>query len=132
MKLIKLMCAALGLGMLVQVGFAHHSTNGIYDETREVELTGTVKSWRFINPHPSLILEVTGEDGTTQEWDVSYGGSAVAHLSRRGYSADSFKPGDEIKVKGHPALVESAYGLLMERNDPTKADGTAIFTRPAR
>lgn len=130
MKLIKIMCAVLGLGLLVQVGFAHHSTTGIYDEEKEVELTGKVKSWRFINPHPSLVLEVTAADGTTADWDVSYGGSAVAHLVRRGYSADSFKVGDEITVKGHPALLQTAYGLLMERNDPTRADGTPIVTRP--
>jgi hypothetical protein len=128
MKLIKLLAAAgLGLALLVQAAFAHHSTNGIYDEEREVELTGKVKSWRFINPHPSLILEVTNEAGVVEEWDVSYGGSAVAHLVRRGYTAETFKPGDMITVKGYPALLESARGLLMERNNPTRADGSPLF-----
>jgi hypothetical protein len=127
MKLSKYLGAVLGFAFLVQAAYAHHSTNGIYDEATEVELTGKVKSWRFINPHPSLVLEVTTADGKTEDWDISYGGSAVSHLTRRGYTADSFKPGDEITVKGHPALLQTARGLLMERNNPTRADGTPII-----
>jgi hypothetical protein len=123
MKIVKIMIAGLGLGALGQ-GFAHHSTNGIYDNTVELELTGVVKEWKFINPHPSLILTVKGEDGVEHDWDISYGGSAVAHLKRRGYSVDTFKAGDQIIVKGHPALVKDAYGMLMEGGNPTHMDGT--------
>ncbi|MES2624695.1 MAG: DUF6152 family protein [Pseudomonadota bacterium] len=125
MKLIKLLSAGVGLGLLAQVAFAHHSTNGIYDEKTEVELTGKVKAWRFINPHPSLILEVNGADGKVQEWDISYGGSAVTHLMRRGYTAETFKDGDELTFKGNPAKVEGAYGLLV-RGNPVRPDGTSV------
>ena len=129
MKLFRLTIAALGLGLLGQMAFAHHSTNGIYDETREIELTGKVKEWRFINPHPSLILEVTGADGKLQEWDISYGGSAVTHLMRRGYTGDTFKDGDELVFKGNPAKVEGAYGLLVREN-PKRPDGTSVPAAP--
>lgn len=104
---------------------AHHSTNGIYNEHELVELTGRVIEWRFVNPHPSLLLEVTAADGSLQEWDVSYGGAAVTHLRRRGYSPDTFAPGDVITVSGFAALVDSAFGLLV-RGDPTTEDGAAI------
>lgn len=124
MKIAKIIIAGLGLGAVAPIGLAHHSTNGIYDNTVELELTGTVKEWKFINPHPSLILTVKGEDGVEHDWDISYGGSAVAHLKRRGYSIDTFKPGDQIIVKGHPALVKDAYGMLMEGGNPTHLDGT--------
>ena len=105
---------------------AHHSTAGIYQQDVVVQLKGKVKEWRFINPHPSLKLEVVDDKGVTHEWDVSYGGSAVAHLKRRGYSATTFKPGDVIIVKGHPTILKDAYGLLMETGDPTHEDGTPI------
>ncbi len=108
---------------------AHHSTNGIYNEDELVELSGTVIEWRFVNPHPSLIMEVRGADGSLQEWDVSYGGAAVTHLRRRGYTAETFQPGDVITVRGFAALVETAYGLLV-RGDPTREDGSPIV--PAR
>jgi hypothetical protein len=104
---------------------AHHSTAVIYDQAAEVELKGKVKEWRFINPHPSLKLEVVDAKGVVQEWDISYGGSAVAHLKKRGYSAATFKPGDVVIVKGHPTLLKDAHGLLMEMADPKRADGTS-------
>jgi hypothetical protein len=127
MKHLKTLCATLAFSVATATAFGHHSTNGIYDEERELELTGKVISWKFINPHPSLKLEVVGADGKVEEWDLSYGGSAVTHLVRRGYTADSFKPGDIIKAKGHPALLEGAHGLLMEgTGDPTREDGTPV------
>jgi hypothetical protein len=118
---------ALMLGALTLVAttaWAHHSTAGIYQQNVELELKGKVKEWRFLNPHPSLKLEVVDDKGVVHEWDISYGGSAVAHLKRRGYSVDTFKPGDIIIVKGHPTLLEGTYGLLIERGDPTREDGT--------
>src|SRR5690606_32550062 len=130
MKAVKTLCASLALSAVAVAAFAHHSTNGIYDEERELELTGKVLSWKFINPHPTLKLEVVNANGVAEEWDLSYGGSAVTHLVRRGYSADTFKPGDMIKAKGHPALLEGARGLLMEgTGDPVRADGTPIIQR---
>jgi hypothetical protein len=47
----------------------------------------------------------------------------VAHLKRRGYNADTFKPGDIIIVKGHPTVLEGAYGMLIEGGNPTREDG---------
>jgi hypothetical protein len=126
MRLSRLLLISLALGLTGQSVFAHHSTKGIYDESVELELTGTVKAWRFINPHPSLILAVVDENGVTHDWDVSYGGAAVVHLQRRGYNADTFKAGDVIVVKGKPALVKDAYGLLIEGGNPTRVDGTPI------
>jgi hypothetical protein len=114
------------LGAMVMVAataWAHHSTAGIYRQDVEVKLKGKVKAWRFINPHPSLKLEVVDAKGVVHEWDISYGGSAVSHLKRRGYSADTFKPGDIIIVKGHPTVLEGAYGMLIEGGDPTHEDG---------
>jgi hypothetical protein len=117
---------ALMLGAVTLVAAAagaHHSTAGIYQQNVEVELKGKVKAWRFINPHPSLKLDVVDDKGVVHEWDISYGGSAVAHLKRRGYNADTFKPGDIIIVKGHPTVLEGAYGMLIESGNPTREDG---------
>jgi hypothetical protein len=125
MKSIRLLAAGFTLTLLSQGVFAHHSTNGIYDEKTDIELTGHVKEWKFINPHPSLILEVTTPDGQLQEWDISYGGSAVTHLMRRGYTADTFKDGEELTFHGNPAKVEGAFGLLVREN-PKRPDGTSV------
>jgi hypothetical protein len=118
----------LAASALLSAGLhAHHSTRGIYHQDREIELTGKVVEWRFINPHPYLIVEAEAEDGTVREWDVSYGGAAVVHLRRQGYAADTFKPGDTIVVRGKPAIAEGVYGVLIEGgNHPTWPDGTEV------
>jgi Family of unknown function (DUF6152) len=110
---------------LGSAAFAHHSTKGIYNEDEIVEITGTIKEWRFVNPHPSLIIEVTGPDGKIQEWDVSYGGRAVTHMKQEGYAADTFEPGEVIVVRGYAAKVKTAYGLLIVGH-PTREDGSPI------
>ena len=105
---------------------AHHSTRGIYHEDQTIELTGTVKEWVFTNPHPYLTITVENENGETIDWDASFGGSAVVHLRRRGYSNDTFAIGETITVHGNPARKEGVYGILMEggSNEPLRADGT--------
>jgi len=104
---------------------AHHSTNGIYNEDTVVEMTGTVREWRFVNPHPSLLIEVTMPDGEVQVWDVSYGGRAVTHMTQQGYTAETFQPGDVIVVSGYAAKVQTAHGLLI-RGNPRREDGSPI------
>ena len=114
----------VGAAMLVAVtAGAHHSTAGIYQQDVVLELKGKVKEWRFINPHPNLKLEVVDDKGVAHEWDVSYGGSAVSHLKKRGYSATTFKAGDVVIVRGHPTILKEAHGLLMETEDPRHEDG---------
>src|SRR5690242_3859660 len=46
---------------------AHHS-NSAYRVDQIVELTGTVKEWRWMNPHTWLLMTVQGADGKTVEW----------------------------------------------------------------
>ena len=113
-------------GLSVSAVFAHHSTTGIYNEDAVVEISGKVKEWRFVNPHPSLIIEVEGGDGQLEDWDISYGGPAVTHLKRQGYTADTFLPGDLIVVRGYAARVQTAHGLLIVGH-PTKQDGSPII-----
>lgn len=127
MKMMKIgSLLALCGGLLATTAIAHHSTNGIYDSERKMELTGTVKSWRFINPHPYLVIQAEDESGTMREWDVSYGGAAVVHLKRQGYTEATFKEGDVIIVKGPRARAEGAYGILIEGDHPTWPDGSQV------
>ena len=127
MKSIKFALVLTVLGLFSSAVFAHHSTRGIYQDDVVKEVKGVVKAWRFINPHPYLTINVE-ENGEVHEYDVSYGGSAVVHLQRRGYTADTFKVGETIIVKVHPARAEGVYGLLIEGQigDPARADGTPV------
>jgi hypothetical protein len=116
--------AVLSLGLVAQPLLSHHSTNAMYDETRTIQVSGKVIEWRFVNPHPYLVVEVT-TDGRTEKWDFSFGGSAVSHLKRQGYTAMSFKAGEIINAKGNPARSETSRGILI-RGGLTRQDGTTI------
>lgn len=122
--LIAVAAAVVGLGVVAPSVAGHHSTNAMYDESRTVEVTGTVVQWRFVNPHPYLVVEMT-TNGKTEKWDLSFGGSAVSHLKRQGYTAESFKIGEVIVAKGQPATSETTRGILV-RGGITRKDGTKI------
>ncbi len=122
MSYTRMLVLGLGLGLASPFGAAHHSTAAIYDQERTVEMIGTITEWRFVNPHPSMTVEVEEEDGQVYAWDVSYGGSAVPHLRRRGIDENTFEAGDRVRVVGFPARLEGARGIMI-RQSPESLDG---------
>ena len=121
------------LGVLVALAMtipaaAHHGQAGLFDETKIVELRGSVKNWSFVNPHPILLLEVTDEKGSKTDWDVYFGPSAVSFMRRQGYTPETFRVGETVLVKGHPATAADARGVDVwgKGASVTRADGSAI------
>ena len=53
------------------------------------------------NPHARIFLSVKAADGTSAEW-MAEGGSRTV-LLRNGWTGDEVKPGDAIKIIGHPS-----------------------------
>jgi hypothetical protein len=123
-RFVVVAAAVLGLGLIAPQVVAHHSTNSIYDESSTIEVSGKVLEWRFVNPHPYLVVEVT-TDGKAEKWDFSFGGSAVSHLKRQGYTPQSFTIGEVIVARGNPAKSDTARGILI-RGRITRQDGTPI------
>ncbi len=119
-------CLAL-FGWLMAAGSvlqAHHSLAGVYDMKNDKELSGTVTSIKFSNPHGSLSLEVKNPDGSTTEWVMTLG-SATA-LAQRGIGKtgpNALHAGDQIKVKFLPAKDGSPLGFL---KTVTMPDGRVI------
>ncbi len=128
---IKACVLAAMTGLLFGVstqGVAHHGQVGLFDESRLVELRGVVKEWSFVNPHPVLLVEVMDASGQHADWDVYFGPSAVGPLRRRGFSAETFKVGETVIVKGHPATITGSRGIDVWGADTnvTRADGGAV------
>ena len=114
------------LGAVVTAA-AHHGQAGLFDDTRIVELKGTVKQWSFINPHPILVLDAADEKGVRKEWDVYFGPAAVPSLRRQGFSGDTFKVGETVTVKGHPATTGSpGVDVLGKGTGVVRADGRSV------
>ena len=78
---------------------AHHSF-AMFDAEHPIEISGTVKEFRFVSPHTILVVEVKGKDGASHEWILE--GGAPGMLVRSGMTAASLKPGDEITAKINP------------------------------
>lgn len=77
---------------------AHHSA-AMFDDTKVVEITGTVKELQWANPH--IWLQVIVEDkGAKTEWSVE--GGSPNSLSRQGWRSTTFKPGDLVTVRINP------------------------------
>jgi hypothetical protein len=111
--------AALALGAATAA--AHHSATLFYDVKGHTEITGTVTEFRFANPHAVLKLDVVGEDGETQHWTAETTSPSI--LRRRGWSQQSFKPGETIRLEGLPS-IDGSYLIRISR--AFREDGTEI------
>jgi len=79
---------------------AHHNTSAKYDVKNPRTVTGTVKSFRMINPHAKLEVEVTEANGQTVLWEIESG--SPSGLYRRGWRTDDLKSGDKVTATGAP------------------------------
>jgi hypothetical protein len=79
---------------------AHHG-GGAYDAAHPMTMTGTVKEFLFIQPHPLITLEVKDDQGAVTEWSVEM--TAPNHLVHYGWNGKKLKPGDQITIVGLPS-----------------------------
>jgi Family of unknown function (DUF6152) len=102
--------------------WAHHAQAPFFDQERTVEVRGTVVRWIFRNPHPVLEVEVRNENGEKVVWAVQFAPATV--LAKRGWTDQTFKPGDAVVATGHPSRAAGTYGL--EHRGLERADGSPI------
>lgn len=95
----RILFAASVCGAMVMPAFAHHSF-AMFDASKKVAISGTVKEFQFNNPHCFLELMAPGPNHTTVEWSIEMG--APAHVVASGWTRNTVKPGDQIKVMIHP------------------------------
>ena len=105
---------------------AHHASTPFYDNTKSVETTGVVTRFVFRNPHSFLYIDAPGENGATISWEIEMG--AAVMMGRRGWTPDTIKAGDEIKVVGEPSRAPGTYGMCCA--ELTNSDGSPI--QPSR
>jgi hypothetical protein len=89
--------ALLGLVMSAPA-YAHHGVAPHYDTSKPVTIEGVVARFEFINPHSFLYVDAVDSSGAKQTWSCEMASRTV--LSRNGLGADSFKPGEPIKIDG--------------------------------
>jgi hypothetical protein len=113
--------AALALASATPT-FAHHSVPQYFDVSKTVTMTGTVKEFKFQNPHSILTIYVADEKGEQTEWKAE--ASLAAWLIRNGWRPDMFKPGSKLTITGNPARDTNAK--MVRLYTVTLADGRKL------
>lgn len=113
-------CWALVAALSATAATAHHS-NTAYDTGKTVRWRASVTGFRFVNPHAYVFF--TMQDGSGKKVDGRCELSARAMLSKRGWTAATFTPGEQVTIQGAPGRNQANVCLL---NSFTRADGTVV------
>src|SRR5688572_2622606 len=96
------------VGLLLTAGdllSGHHSRGGYYStRDKTITLRGTVKEFRFTNPHAFFRMDVTDAAGKVTTWSIELGSPGNLIAGNRGWSSNVLKPGDKITVTTLPAV----------------------------
>ena len=85
--------------LLVSPSLGHHSGE-MFEHEKTVTLSGTVKEFRYINPHSWLIVDIENEDGSVTTWGFEAEGPQ--DLMRGGVRKSDLPPGTQVTVTAHP------------------------------
>jgi uncharacterized protein DUF6152 len=122
--------AILGAGIVSltpgTVLHAHHSIAGIYDENHPVTVEGIVTRFRFVDPHPFLVMDVKDSSGKPQRWTMEMDNRW--ELAELGFQTETLKPGDRLVVLGSLARRQP-HSLYIRRLD-RPADGFSYQHHP--
>ena len=96
---------------------AHHGRASYSDDI--VTLEATVIEFRFINPHVQIYFDITNDAGEIEHWQGEL--TAPNRLARGGWTKDTLKPGDQIRISGRAARND---GQSVAINEILMPDGT--------
>jgi hypothetical protein len=96
---IIVLAAAIASTVCAAAASAHHS-GAMFDNTKVIEVRGTVKEFQYTNPHSWLIVEVRNADGSISTWGFEAEGPTT--LTRAGIRKSDLPPGTEITIRGNP------------------------------
>jgi hypothetical protein len=112
-----LLAGAVAVALGGGTAIAHHSA-AAFDTQKQITVNGTVKSYRFANPHVLLVVDVKQDDGSMVTMDVEAGAASV--LNGLGFTKDALKVGELVTITGNPG-----------RKDPTIMLGKDLYKKPS-
>lgn len=95
---------------------AHHSLTSVYDSSRNVTLSATVREFLFIHPHPFLIVEVRTPSGESQAWRAEMDNRF--ELEQIGMTGSTFRQGDRVIISGSPGRSQPTMLYLLQLDRP--------------
>ncbi|WP_305096230.1 DUF6152 family protein [Croceibacterium aestuarii] len=103
--------AALALLFMAVSTSAHHST-AMFDQTRKVMLSGTIREFQWTNPHCWIQIEAAAADGQpAREWSIELGSPNT--ISRGGWKRTTLVPGQKVNMIVNPMRDGSPGAALV-------------------
>jgi hypothetical protein len=90
--------------------YAHHASVGI-DRSKTVTVEGTVKEFRWANPHSWIEMEVVNSAGKTELWNLEM--LPPSYLIPAGWTRSTIKFGDKVKVTANGFADGSPGGIFV-------------------
>jgi uncharacterized protein DUF6152 len=133
------MRATLVTALSISVGVAapvaaHHSLSE-YDVSRKLTLNVTVREFRFVNPHPFLLVE-SRVGSLASVWRLELDNRF--ELIEIGMTSNTFTSGDRLLVTGSPGQNENPILYVRELERPSdgfryeQVGSTPRIARPRR
>ena len=104
---------------------AHHSDSP-FDKSKFLSFDATVVEFEWKNPHVFVQVEMLDDNGNVVELQLE--GDGIPILIPHGWTRDSLKSGDQIKVEANPPRIAARRSLL--GRTITREDGTVLDLNP--
>ena len=114
-RALKYALIAFAAPLTATSAFAHHSF-AMFDQSKSVSLQGTIKDFRWTNPHVFIQLLVKTDSGNEEEWSIEM--TSPEHLARVGWRPGTLKPGDQVSLAIHPMRDGTAGGQYVSGTGP--------------
>ena len=110
--------------------YAHHSVGVFYESDSSSEISGTITSVGWINPHIRFTLESVNDDNEREVWAVESG--SVNMLERNGVGREQLVVGTRITVIGRPPRhgLQSVYATSVRTPDGRTVALQGLFGEP--
>ena len=122
MKRLGIAVLTLAALATAQTASAHHS-GAMFDGAKTLTVTGTVKDFDWGNPHAWIHVMAPGQkDSAMALWTIEC--STINIIARKGWKANSLKPGDKVSMVVRPAKDGSNEGLIL---NVKLANGSTLY-----
>jgi len=111
-KRLGIVAVTVGLFAFAVPLFAHHGTAS-FDTTKTLMLKGIVTEYVWSNPHVLVKMDVKDDSGNVTQWVVEAWNPVTQ--TARGWTKNSFKPGDEVIADVTPAKNDRTVGEFRGR-----------------